>query len=94
MGLTDRYRGPKDLPEVLPVFPLLGAILLPRATLSLNVFEPRYLELVDFALAQRPAPRCRAARAGGWRRRVAARQELSLAACRLRGAHYRFQRGR
>ncbi len=50
MGVTDRYRGPKDLPEVLPVFPLLGAILLPRATLSLNVFEPRYLELVEFAL--------------------------------------------
>lgn len=50
MGLTDRYRGPEDLPKVLPVFPLLGAILLPRATLTLNVFEPRYLALVDFAL--------------------------------------------
>lgn len=36
---------------MLPVFPLRGAILLPRATLSLNVFEPRYLALVDFALA-------------------------------------------
>jgi Lon protease-like protein len=32
------------------VFPLRGAILLPRATLALNVFEPRYLVLVDFAL--------------------------------------------
>ena len=51
MGVTDRYRAPEDLPQVLPVFPLLGAILLPRATLTLNVFEPRYLELVDFALA-------------------------------------------
>ena len=50
MGLTDRYRGPGDLPEILPVFPLRGAILLPRATLALNVFEPRYLELVEFAL--------------------------------------------
>ena len=50
MGVTDRYRGPADLPEVLPVFPLRGAILLPRATLSLSVFEPRYLALVDFAL--------------------------------------------
>ena len=50
MGVTDHYRGPADLPEVLPVFPLRGAILLPRATLSLNVFEPRYLALVDFAL--------------------------------------------
>ena len=29
------------------MFPLRGAILLPRATLPLNVFEPRYLEMVD-----------------------------------------------
>jgi Lon protease-like protein len=36
---------------VLPLFPLRGAILLPRATLALNVFEPRYLVLVDHALA-------------------------------------------
>jgi uncharacterized protein len=36
---------------VLPVFPLRGAILLPRASLTLNVFEPRYLALVDHALA-------------------------------------------
>jgi hypothetical protein len=48
--VTDRYRGPQDLPRVLPVFPLYRAILLPRATLTLNVFEPRYLSLVDFAL--------------------------------------------
>ena len=50
MGVTDHYRGPADLPQALPVFPLRGAILLPRATLSLSVFEPRYLALVDFAL--------------------------------------------
>ena len=36
---------------MLPLFPLRGAILLPRATLALNVFEPRYLVLVDYALA-------------------------------------------
>jgi uncharacterized protein len=50
-GVTERYRGPGDLPQVLPLFPLRGAILLPRATLALNVFEPRYLLLVDYALA-------------------------------------------
>ena len=50
-GVTERYRGPGDLPQVLPLFPLRGAILLPRATLALNVFEPRYLVLVDYALA-------------------------------------------
>ena len=50
-GVTERYRGPGDLPQVLALFPLRGAILLPRATLALNVFEPRYLLLVDYALA-------------------------------------------
>ncbi len=49
-GLTDLYASPHDLPEILPLFPLRGAILLPRASLSLNVFEPRYLELIDYAL--------------------------------------------
>jgi uncharacterized protein len=39
------------MPEVLPLFPLRGAILLPRASLTLNVFERRYLALVDHALA-------------------------------------------
>lgn len=49
--MNDRYRNPDDLPGMMPVFPLRGAILLPRATLTLNVFEPRYLALVDHALA-------------------------------------------
>ena len=39
-----------DLPDTMPVFPLTGVLLLPRAALPLNVFEPRYLELVDDAL--------------------------------------------
>lgn len=47
MSLTERYRRPADLPPRLPVFPLRGAILLPRATLPLNVFEPRYLAMID-----------------------------------------------
>jgi Lon protease-like protein len=49
--VTDRYRNVADLPSALPLFPLRGAILLPRASLTLNVFEPRYLALVDHALA-------------------------------------------
>ncbi len=36
---------------MIPVFPLTGALLLPRAQLPLNIFEPRYLEMVDHALA-------------------------------------------
>jgi uncharacterized protein len=51
LGVTDRYRSQSDLPTALPIFPLRGAILLPRASLTLNVFEPRYLALVDAALA-------------------------------------------
>ena len=39
-----------DLPNVLPVFPLPGALLLPRARLPLNLFEPRYLQMFDDAL--------------------------------------------
>jgi len=41
----------EDLPVTLPVFPLTGAVLLPRGQLPLNVFEPRYLAMVDAALA-------------------------------------------
>ncbi len=51
MGWTDRYRSIADMPNALPLFPLRGAILLPRASLTLNVFEPRYLALVDRALS-------------------------------------------
>jgi Lon protease-like protein len=51
LGFTDRYRSVADMPEALPLFPLRGAILLPRASLTLNVFEPRYLALVDHALS-------------------------------------------
>lgn len=39
-----------DLPPVIPVFPLPGALLLPRGRLPLNIFEPRYLAMVDHAL--------------------------------------------
>ncbi len=47
MALAERYRRASDLPPRIPVFPLRGAILLPRATLPLNVFEPRYLAMLD-----------------------------------------------
>lgn len=44
------YEGPSDLPEVLPVFPLAGALLLPRGQMPLNIFEPRYVQMIDAAL--------------------------------------------
>ena len=39
-----------DLPETLPVFPLPGAVLLPGARLPLNIFEPRYLAMLEDVL--------------------------------------------
>lgn len=48
-----RYLTPDDLPKVIPVFPLSGALLLPGAQLPLNIFEPRYLALMDDALASK-----------------------------------------
>ncbi len=40
-----------DLPASIPIFPLTGVLLLPRGTLPLNIFEPRYLNMVRDALA-------------------------------------------
>jgi len=45
------YRTPEELPSVIPVFPLAGALLLPGGQLPLNLFEPRYLQMFDHALA-------------------------------------------
>ena len=39
-----------DLPDTLPVFPLPGALLLPRSRLPLHIFEPRYLAMIDDTL--------------------------------------------
>ncbi|WP_407167754.1 LON peptidase substrate-binding domain-containing protein [Bradyrhizobium sp. ORS 111] len=50
MPINAEYRGPAELPEVIPVFPLPGALLLPRGQMPLNIFEPRYLAMVDDAL--------------------------------------------
>jgi Lon protease-like protein len=45
------YRKASDLPQVIAVFPLDGALLLPGAQLPLNIFEPRYLNMIDDAMA-------------------------------------------
>ncbi|WP_375551264.1 LON peptidase substrate-binding domain-containing protein [Rhodophyticola porphyridii] len=41
---------PADLPQTIPLFPLPGALLLPRSRLPLHIFEPRYLAMLDDAL--------------------------------------------
>jgi Lon protease-like protein len=45
------YRRAGDLPQVIPVFPLDGALLLPGGELPLQIFEPRYLNMVDDVMA-------------------------------------------
>jgi Lon protease-like protein len=50
MPMNVIYRRSADLPEIIPVFPLPGALLLPRGQLPLNIFEPRYLAMVDDSL--------------------------------------------
>ena len=52
MATNAVYRDPADLPAEIPVFPLPGALLLPRGQLPLNIFEPRYLAMVDDALLE------------------------------------------
>jgi Lon protease-like protein len=50
MTMNVTYQGPRDCPDLIPVFPLPGALLLPRGQMPLNIFEPRYLAMVDEAL--------------------------------------------
>jgi len=48
--MDEKHRSRFDLPPVIPVFPLIGALLLPRGRLPLNIFEPRYLAMIDQSL--------------------------------------------
>jgi Lon protease-like protein len=41
----------QDIPTTFPIFPLMGAVLFPQTRLPLNIFEPRYLNLIDAVLA-------------------------------------------
>ena len=47
------YRRAADLPEIVPVFPLAAALLLPGGRMPLNIFEPRYLHMIDDAIGDR-----------------------------------------
>lgn len=51
MARAGGYRRTTDLPNVIPVFPLTGAVVYPRGALPLNIFEPRYLNMVDDAMS-------------------------------------------
>jgi Lon protease-like protein len=51
MKLNRTYKGTEEMPATLPVFPVAGALLLPRRPIQLTVFESRYLEMLDDALS-------------------------------------------
>jgi Lon protease-like protein len=51
MAGNRRYETAEELPRSVPVFPLAGALLLPSGQLPLNIFEPRYLAMVDAAMS-------------------------------------------
>ena len=50
MGINNPPEHAGDLPTVIPLFPLASALLLPRGELPLNIFEPRYLAMIEDAL--------------------------------------------
>ncbi len=51
MKLNRVYERPSEMPTIIPIFPLAGALLLPRRPLPLSIFEPRYLAMIDDALS-------------------------------------------
>jgi len=51
MPVNEIYKSASDLPRLIPVFPLSGALLLPRTQLPLNIFEPRYLAMPNDAIS-------------------------------------------
>ncbi|MAK83863.1 LON peptidase substrate-binding domain-containing protein [Phenylobacterium sp.] len=63
------YRRTSDLPQIIPIFPLDGAVLLPGGELPLQIFEPRYLNMVDDAMAGDRVIGMIQTRAGGERAR-------------------------
>jgi len=50
MPMNAVYEKAGDLADVIPVFPLPGALLLPRGQMPLNIFEPRYVAMIDESL--------------------------------------------
>ncbi len=90
MPMNAIYQGPGDLPDVIPVFPLAGALLLPRGQMPLNIFEPRYLAMIDDALrsGQRLIGMIQPDTRGGIGRASEALQD------RLRRAHHPVRRKR
>ena len=40
----------ENLPKIIPVFPLSNFIIFPRTSVPLNIFEPRYIEMIEHSM--------------------------------------------
>ena len=49
--MIDNYKKEIKLPEIIPLFPLKGVVMFPDTYLPLNIFEPRYLKMIDKAIS-------------------------------------------
>ena len=49
--MADNYKQEINLPNSIPIFPLKGVVMFPDTYLPLNIFEPRYLKMIDHAIS-------------------------------------------
>ena len=49
--MVDNFKQEINLPNTIPIFPLKGVVMFPDTYLPLNIFEPRYLKMIDHAIS-------------------------------------------
>ena len=51
--MVDNFKKEIKLPDIIPIFPLNGVVMFPDTYLPLNIFEPRYLKMIDQAISNK-----------------------------------------
>ena len=51
--MVDNFKKEIKLPDIIPIFPLKGVVMFPDTYLPLNIFEPRYLKMIDQAISNK-----------------------------------------
>ena len=51
--MVDNFKQEIKLPDIIPIFPLKGVVMFPDTYLPLNIFEPRYLKMIDQAISNK-----------------------------------------
>ena len=51
--MVDNFKKQIKLPDIIPIFPLKGVVMFPDTYLPLNIFEPRYLKMIDQAISNK-----------------------------------------